>query len=57
VHRARLDALRALGLGEEQLARLHAPVGSIPNAKSKATFAFGVLAEMLADAKAQNLIA
>ncbi len=57
VHRARLDALRALGIGEEALARLHAPVGSIPNAKSKATFAFGVLAEMLADAKARNLIA
>lgn len=57
VHRARLDALRGMGLSTDALARLHAPVGSIPNAKSKATFAFGVLAEMLAEAKANNLIA
>jgi xanthine dehydrogenase accessory factor len=57
VHRDRLAALRALGVAEADLARLHAPVGSIPNAKSKATFAFGVLAQMLAVAKATHLIA
>ncbi len=57
VHRARLETLRAMGIAPEALARIHAPVGSIPNAKSKTTFAFGVLAEMFAEAKAQNLIA
>lgn len=57
VHRARIDALRQLGVTTEALERLHAPVGSIANAKSKTTFAFGVLAEMLAEAKARNLIA
>lgn len=57
VHRARLDTLRGLGVVSQTLARLHAPVGLIPNAKSKATFAFGVLSEMLAEAKSQNIIA
>ncbi len=57
VHRARLETLRTLGASAEALDRIHAPVGSIPNAKSKTTFAFGVLAEMMAEAKARNLIA
>lgn len=57
VHRARVEALQDLGVDADTLARLHAPVGSIPNAKSKATFAFGVLAEMLAEAKARNIVA
>lgn len=57
VHRSRVAALRQLGATDLQLARLHAPVGSIANAKSKTTFAFGVLAEMLAVAKSRHLIA
>lgn len=57
VHRDRVDALRRLGVADAELARLHAPVGSIANAKSKTTFAFGVLAEMLAVAKSRHLIA
>ncbi len=57
VHRTRLAALRELGVPDDQLARLSAPVGSIPNAKSKVTFAFGVLTELLAAAKSRNLIA
>ncbi len=57
VHRDRIAALRRLGVADEELARLHAPVGSIANAKSKTTFAFGVLAEMLGVAKARHLIA
>lgn len=57
VHRARVEALRHMGLSDVALARLHAPVGSIPNAKSKTTFAFGVLAELLAEAKAKHLVA
>jgi len=57
VHRARLDALREMGVDPQLFGRIHAPVGSIPNAKSKTTFAFGVLTEMLAEAKASNIIA
>ena len=57
VHRARCDALSRMGIDAAQIARLHAPVGSIPNAKSKTTFAFGVLTELLAIARAQNLVA
>lgn len=57
VHRARVSTLRDLGVDDATLQRLHAPVGAIPNAKSKATFAFGVLTEMLSVAKANHLIA
>lgn len=57
VHRARLDALGKMGVNPQEFARIHAPVGSIPNAKSKTTFAFGVLTEMLAEAKLHNIIA
>lgn len=57
VHRARLDTLLQIGVDPQSFARIRAPVGSIPNAKSKTTFAFGVLTEMLAEAKAKNIIA
>lgn len=57
VHRMRIEALAALGVSQNDIDRLHAPVGVIGNAKSKTTFAFGVLAELLAEAKARNLVA
>jgi xanthine dehydrogenase accessory factor len=57
VHRQRLEALGALGVGADDLARIHAPAGSIDGAKSKATLAVGVLAEIMAEAKARNLVA
>lgn len=57
VHRARRETMLAQGIEAHQLDRLHAPIGVIPNAKSKATFAFGVLAQIMAVAKAENLIA
>ncbi len=56
VHRERVAALAAQGFGEEDLARIRAPVGSIGGAKSKATLAIGALAEMMAEAKALNLV-
>lgn len=56
VHRQRLEALQAMGFTATSRARLHAPVGSIPAAKSKATLAAGVLAEILAEAKIANLV-
>jgi xanthine dehydrogenase accessory factor len=57
VHRQRLEALAALGVGVNDLARIHAPAGSIDGAKSKATLAIGVLAEIMAAAKTRNLVA
>jgi xanthine dehydrogenase accessory factor len=56
VHRERLAVLAAQGFGAADLARIHAPVGSIAGAKSKATLAIGALAEMMAEAKVLNLI-
>jgi xanthine dehydrogenase accessory factor len=56
VHRDRIKALAARGVSAENLRRLRAPVGSIPGAKSKATLAVGVLAEMITEAKALNLV-
>jgi xanthine dehydrogenase accessory factor len=57
VHRERRTALARRGVAEEDLARIRAPVGTIPGAKSKATLSVGVLAEMLSEAKALNLVA
>ena len=56
VHRERLAVLTARGFAEADLARIRAPVGLIAGAKSKATLAIGALAEMMAEAKALNLV-
>lgn len=57
VHRRRLETLQAKGFTAIARTRLHAPVGTIPAAKSKATLAAGVLAEILTKAKIGNLVA
>ena len=56
VHRRRLEMLRIMGFGDADLARLRAPIGSIPQAKGKATLGFGVLAEIMAEAKARGIV-
>ena len=56
VHRDRLAVLAARGFNKTDLARIRAPVGAIPGAKSKATLAVGALAQMLEQAKALNLV-
>lgn len=56
VHRERRKMLAERGIGEDTLDRIRAPIGAIPGAKSKATLAVGVLAELMAAAKAQNLV-
>lgn len=45
-HQARLGRLRALGLGESELARIHAPVGLDLGARSPAEIAVAILAEL-----------
>lgn len=57
VHRDRLAILAARGFSAGDLERIRAPVGSIAGAKSKATLAIGVLAELMGQAKALNLVA
>jgi xanthine dehydrogenase accessory factor len=56
VHRERIAALSLRCVSEADLGRIRAPVGSIPGAKSKATLSVGVLAELMGEAKAFNLI-
>lgn len=56
VHRARLAQLEAAGHSRAELARIRAPIGIIPQAKSQATLALGILTEVLIEAKARNLV-
>ncbi|WP_172329494.1 XdhC family protein [Mangrovicoccus sp. HB161399] len=49
---ARILQLEAMGVPDEQRARLHGPVGLIPSARDAGTLAVSVLAEILAEAKA-----
>ena len=57
VHRQRLQTLAGLGVAQSDVMRIRAPAGAIDGAKSKATLAISVLAQIMAEAKALNLIA
>lgn len=57
VHRARLMALSGLGVAHKDAGRIRAPLGLIAGAKTKATVAMSALSEVIAEAKARNLIA
>lgn len=56
VHRDRLARLKASGHSQESLDRIRAPIGVISQAKSQATLAFGVMTEILLEAKARKLV-
>ncbi len=48
-HAARLERLRAMGLGEAALARIHGPVGLPIGARSSAEIAISIVAEIVAE--------
>jgi xanthine dehydrogenase accessory factor len=56
-HETRLAALREMGVRDEDIARLKSPIGMIGGAKSRVTLAAGILADVLAAAKAAGLVA
>ena len=53
-HAKRLDRLRDAGIGEEDLARIHAPVGLAIGAKGPAEIAVSILAEFVKVARGEN---
>ena len=53
-HTQRQNSLRALGVGEEELARITGPIGAIPAARDAHTLAISALAEII-DAYRQSL--
>lgn len=57
VHRERLRRLETDGHSAAELARMRAPIGVIPQAKSQATLALGVMTEILMEAKLRRFVA
>lgn len=55
-HANRTAALADLGVPADTLARVRSPIGLIPGAKSRATLAAGILAEVIAAAKSTGLM-
>lgn len=56
-HANRLAALTEMGIPLDLQSRIRSPIGLIPGAKSRATLAVGILAELVAEAKAAGLVA
>ena len=57
VHKDRLRSLADNGVNMKELSRIRGPIGLVPGAKSSASLAFGVIAEILAEAKSRGFIA
>ncbi|HEY0836514.1 MAG TPA: XdhC family protein [Azospirillum sp.] len=53
-HAKRLDRLRAAGLGEDELARIHAPVGLDIGAVTQAEIAVSVMAQIVASRRGKD---
>lgn len=56
-HTNRIAQLTEMGVSAAQQSRIRSPIGLIPGAKSRATLAVGILAELVAEAKAAGLMA
>jgi xanthine/CO dehydrogenase XdhC/CoxF family maturation factor len=56
VHARRLESLAAMSLADRDLARIRGSIGLVPGAKSCASLAVGVVAEIMAEAKARNFM-
>lgn len=56
-HELRVLELRNMGWSESDLGRLVTPIGLIRGAKSRATLASGILADVMAAAKTAGLVA
>lgn len=56
VHADRIAAITQLGIGMGDISRIRAPIGSIPNAKSVVSLATGIVAEVVATARAGGLV-
>ena len=56
-HASRLERLSHLGVAAELQNRIRSPIGLIPGAKSRTTLAVGILAEVIAEAKAAGMLA
>ncbi len=56
-HTNRLERLTAMGVAPAALLRIRSPIGLIGGAKSRASLAVGVLAELVQEAKAGGMIA
>ena len=50
-HRARVQALREMGVADPDIARLRGPIGLIPSARDPQVLAVSVLAEILSEAE------
>jgi xanthine dehydrogenase accessory factor len=56
-HANRLAQLTEMGVPAELQSRIRSPIGLIPGAKSRSTLAVGILAELVAQAKAAGILA
>ncbi len=56
-HANRLARLTELGVSADDLSRIRSPIGLIAGAKSRPTLAVGILAEVVAEAKAAGMLA
>ena len=56
-HANRLARLAQLGVPAELQKRLRSPIGLIPGARSRSTLAVGIVAELVAEAKASGMLA
>jgi xanthine dehydrogenase accessory factor len=55
-HRQRTDTLRAEGVADEQIARIHAPIGLDIGAQTPAEIALAIMAEIVANQRGKDTL-